>query len=170
MKATKKSTGGSSFHNVVVSATYTQLVSVLGSHHEYGGDKTTYEWNMETKNGDVFTVYDWKTYGINKDTVVGWHIGAQSQNISLDAYEEIIAALSSTFETQRSKVINTLDEFICIFDEFVKEVSTKNYRGTAADFESLRGVRERIKTYTEITEHEKTSVSEWKKNNVEVIK
>ena len=45
---------------------------------------------METNNGDVFTVYDWKEYRILKeDEIIQWHIGGMSKQITEQAKHEI---------------------------------------------------------------------------------
>lgn len=47
-----------------ISATYYQLLEVLGepTYNEPSGDeKTQLEWVVEFK-GNIFTIYDWKTY------------------------------------------------------------------------------------------------------------
>ena len=65
MTQTNKSTSGTSFHDTTISLTVHTLRKLLGTPtYEYntGRDKTNYEWKMETSDGDVFTVYDWKQY------------------------------------------------------------------------------------------------------------
>ena len=55
-----------------------------------GSDKTNFDWEMETNNGDVFTVYDWKEYRILKeDEIIQWHIGGMSKQITEQAKHEI---------------------------------------------------------------------------------
>jgi hypothetical protein len=49
---------------------------------------------METDEGNVFTIYDWKEYRkLNLDQKVEWHIGAKGQLTSITAKEEILKAL-----------------------------------------------------------------------------
>jgi hypothetical protein len=46
---------------------------------------------METIDGDVFTIYDWKEYRSLKLTeIINWHIGAKSRSISIQALDEIL--------------------------------------------------------------------------------
>lgn len=50
-----------------IDATYSQLLEVLGepTYDEPSGDeKTQMEWVVEFE-GDIFTIYDWKTYSRN---------------------------------------------------------------------------------------------------------
>ena len=97
MKPTKKSTMETSFHNVVVSATVRELRQVLGEpacEQNDGEDKVNFEWEMETKNGKVFTVYDWKEYRqIEEDEEIEWHIGGHCFMDTYTASEEITNAL-----------------------------------------------------------------------------
>lgn len=44
----------------------------------YNGDKTTYEFELETENGIPFTLYDWKEWQLCRDTKVYYHIGARN--------------------------------------------------------------------------------------------
>lgn len=98
MHATSKSTGGTSFHGTVVRASVNELTKVLGEpaySQNDGEDKVNFEWEMETKSGDVFTVYDWKEYrSISKDEVIEWHIGGFSKSTTEAAYTEIYEALN----------------------------------------------------------------------------
>ena len=96
MKKTKKSTSGTSFHDVTFEARINQLIGIFGEPSIYdnrGEYKCNFEWNLQTFSGDVFTVYDWKEYRkLEMDEVIKWHIGAFSRLISLDAKEEIVNA------------------------------------------------------------------------------
>ena len=100
MKQTKQSPVGTSYHMHTISATVNQLKSVLGE-PEYnpndGRDKVNFEWEMETDNGDVFTVYDYKEYRtISEDEIIEWHIGGKSSSVTALAQSEIKNALSET--------------------------------------------------------------------------
>jgi len=96
-KKTYQSTDGTSFHGVVIRATVNQLISAFGEPtivDNTGEDKTNFEWNMETNEGEVFCIYDWKEYRpIGRDEFVTWHIGAKSKSVSNDAEREILKAL-----------------------------------------------------------------------------
>ena len=94
MKATNKSINGTSFHDQVILETPANMIKFLGEPHEVGGDKTNMEWFMETEDGTVFTVYDWKNYGgIRMDQVVEWHIGGHSKTDTIKARQEIFDLL-----------------------------------------------------------------------------
>ena len=61
-KKTYKDTDGTSSHGVVIRATVDQLISAFGEptmEYNTGEDKTNFEWEMETNEGEVFCIYDW---------------------------------------------------------------------------------------------------------------
>lgn len=65
----------------VINATYRQLVDALGmpTFNEPSGDsKTQVEWVVEYK-GDIFTIYDWKTYDLlyTLEELDVFHIGSK---------------------------------------------------------------------------------------------
>ena len=56
----------------------------------YGGDKTNFEFELETEDGIAFTLYDWKEGDwVTKDTRLHYHIGARSADESKKALEDI---------------------------------------------------------------------------------
>lgn len=98
MRPTRRSTGGTSFHNTVFTATVADLRRILGEpayEGNDGDDKVNFEWEMETEDGEVFTVYDWKEYRrIDEDEAIDWHIGGHSQAVTAQALKEIINDLN----------------------------------------------------------------------------
>jgi hypothetical protein len=68
MKITNSSTNGTSFYDVTIKASVNQLINAFGE-PDYDGntgeDKVNFEWEMETEDGEVFTIYDWKTYDVD---------------------------------------------------------------------------------------------------------
>ena len=45
---------------------------------------------METNDGDVFTVYDWKEYrSLNENELIKWHIGGENRHVTERAAHEI---------------------------------------------------------------------------------
>ena len=97
MKPTTKSTNGTSFHDSVIRCSVETLRKVLGEptyDDNSGDDKVNYEWEIETSNGDVFTVYDWKEYRPLNDTdIIEWHIGGHNGNVTEKAKMEIREAI-----------------------------------------------------------------------------
>ena len=82
MKRTDKTANGTSFHDHTFTATVDDLRNVLGQpqfESNDGEDKNNFDWVMETQDGTVFTVYDWKEYRqLAEDEVIEWHIGGRS--------------------------------------------------------------------------------------------
>lgn len=97
MKATRKSSGGTSFHGTCITASVQVMKKVLGIptfEENSGSDKVNMEWVFETDNGDVFTIYDWKEYrSLNDEDMIEWHIGGRSKQITEKALSEINHAL-----------------------------------------------------------------------------
>ena len=97
MKRTDKIANGTSFHDHTFIATVSDLRHVLGEpdfESNDGEDKNNFDWIMETEDGEVFTVYDWKEYRpLPEDEVIEWHIGGRSGLITEKALLEIREAL-----------------------------------------------------------------------------
>ena len=56
--------------------------------------KVNFEWDMETDEGEVFTIYDWKEYRVlRSDEMITWHIGSKSKSDSNVAERELLKAL-----------------------------------------------------------------------------
>ena len=96
-KKTYKSTDGTSFHGTTIRATVNQLISAFGEPSDdsnTGEDKVNFEWEMETEDGEVFTIYDWKEgRPLRLDEYVVWHIGAKDKSTSNTAEDEILKKL-----------------------------------------------------------------------------
>ena len=94
MKTTLKSTNGTSFYDVTFKASVNQLIRIIGEPtmgDNTGKDKVNFDWWMETDNGDVFTIYDWKEYReLDLDENIEWHIGAHSKSASTVAKVELL--------------------------------------------------------------------------------
>lgn len=92
-KLSNKSATGTWFHGTTIIATPNQLIDALGEPQfgdNSGRDKTNFDWVCETRDGNVFTVYDWKEYKpLNMDSYYSFHIGAKSGSVSLKALTEI---------------------------------------------------------------------------------
>jgi hypothetical protein len=99
MKQTDKSANGTSFHDTTFIATVADLRKILGEpqcEQNDGQDKCNFDWTMETEDGTVFTVYDWKEYRkLKEDEDIEWHVGGHSGLDTMKALEEIEEALAS---------------------------------------------------------------------------
>ena len=98
MKPTTQSTGEISFHDTVINCSVATLRKVLGepvNECNDGQDKVNFDWDMETDNGDIFTVYDWKEYRtLNENEMIEWHIGGHSRRVTEQAKREIREAIA----------------------------------------------------------------------------
>ena len=95
-KKTYQITDGTSFYGIIIRASVDQLTKAFGEpeNNNTGEDKVNFVWDMETDEGEVFTIYDWKEYRVlRSDEFVTWHIGAKSESDSRIAQRELLKAL-----------------------------------------------------------------------------
>jgi len=96
-KQTNQSANGTSFHSATINASVNQLINTFGEptwQHNTGEDKVNFEWVLETDEGDVFTLYDWKEgRPLSSDETIEWHIGSHSREISGEAQYEVAKEL-----------------------------------------------------------------------------
>jgi hypothetical protein len=99
MKQTNKSANGTSFHDTTFTASVADLRKILGEpqcEQNDGRDKCNFDWTMETEDGTIFTVYDWKEYRrLEEDEDIEWHVGGHSGLDTRKALEEIGEALAT---------------------------------------------------------------------------
>ena len=99
MKQTNKSANGTSFHGTTFTSTVADLRKILGEpqcEQNDGQDKCNFDWTMETEDGTIFTVYDWKEYRpLKEDEEVEWHVGGYSGMNTEKALNEIADALNN---------------------------------------------------------------------------
>ena len=57
-------------------------------------EKVQYEWVFEGEDGNVFTLYDWKSSVIFDDKPISWNIGASSRLASLEGRNELIESIN----------------------------------------------------------------------------
>lgn len=97
MKTTNQSAIGTSFHDTYLTTTVNKLIAAIGEPkyvQNNGSDKVNFEWCLETDNGNVFTIYDWKEYRpIELDEEIEFHIGGKSASITNQVLLEINQAL-----------------------------------------------------------------------------
>jgi hypothetical protein len=101
-KKTNSSTDGTSFQGVTIKASVQDLINVLGEPYyndNTGECKVNFEWDLETDEGNVFTIYDWKEYRkLDLDEQIEFHIGSFSRSISSDAQYEVMRELGNYVE------------------------------------------------------------------------
>lgn len=89
-KLTNKSVAGTSYHGINIETTASKLNKLYGKGFTDGDGKTNREWNLETNDGNVFTIYDYKAYRkIKLSEVYPYHIGAMDESIAAKAKREI---------------------------------------------------------------------------------
>jgi hypothetical protein len=76
------SSDGTSLSGYLLGPSYVVLVKALGQptySDPSGDDKVQKEWRFEYK-GDVFIIYDWKTYDAEytMNELIRWHIGSKA--------------------------------------------------------------------------------------------
>jgi hypothetical protein len=96
MRKTNKSSSRTSFHDTTIGTTVHTLRKLLGIPYYEGNDgkdKTNFEWRCQTYSGDVFTVYDYKTYRpLNEHEIIEFHIGGHSKAVTEQAKKEMYDA------------------------------------------------------------------------------
>jgi len=96
-KLSEKNPTGTSFHMQTITCSYNELVVALGKpqvEDNCGQDKVNFEWICETKNGILFTIYDWKEYRtIHPNEEIEWHIGGESSIDTIKARKELEALI-----------------------------------------------------------------------------
>ena len=96
-KKTNSNVDGTSFYDVTFKASVQDLINAIGEPSYDGNtgvDKVNFEWAMETGEGYVFTVYDWKECRVvDVNEIIEWHIGAKSKSISNVVKDELVKEL-----------------------------------------------------------------------------
>lgn len=83
---------GTSWHGVTIVATLQDMLKILGEDYE-STDKTTHDWHCKTNDGEVFTVYNWKSGRPTLNQKVTWNIGGHSKESTEKAKRELSEAL-----------------------------------------------------------------------------
>ena len=93
VKTDKGIKAGSSWFGDLFITTYPKLIEILGQptfNDNTGQDKTNMEWVCESREGFVFTIYDWKEYEpLNEEYNYGFHIGGFSEKQTKIAKAEL---------------------------------------------------------------------------------
>ena len=91
-RKTNQNPSGTSFHDTVIYTTVNELLNLFPDSYSDGdgGYKVYHEFTLETDDGDVFTIYDWKEYeDRGKYTEIEFHIGGFNRRITEQAREEL---------------------------------------------------------------------------------
>ena len=84
---------GSSWFGDLIITNYPKLIEILGQptfDDNTGQDKTNMEWVCESREGFVFTIYDWREHEpLNEEYNYGFHIGGFSEEETKKAKAEV---------------------------------------------------------------------------------
>ena len=76
---------GTSYYGATIISSVNKIAEALGEPHYEDrcvDEKVSVEWDFETENGVVFTIYDWKEYSCpactNRDRKYAFHIGVKN--------------------------------------------------------------------------------------------
>lgn len=84
-----------------ISATYSELVAILGKPQFSDEYKVSSEWTLENESGDVITLYDWKETNLYAEDLPSveefrasaikhsFHVGARNKSIALAFIEAL---------------------------------------------------------------------------------
>ena len=90
---TNKRTNGTSYHGVLLITTPTKLNEILGTPTYFdntGEDKINMEYICETRDGTLFTIYDYRQNGpLNMEYNYGFHIGGFNEDDTEKAKAEL---------------------------------------------------------------------------------
>lgn len=92
--------GGSSLKGYLHNIKYSQLIRTIGQptfEEESGDGKVQFEWVFKF-NGEIFTIYDWKTYDIEYsiNELTTWNVGGKSNAYDFIDYIENLVKEKST--------------------------------------------------------------------------
>lgn len=108
-KLTTKKSGGTSFHDVVLTTTVEKLRKVLGNpqyESNDGRDESNFDWTCETKSKKIFTIYDWKHYRPIKETdEIEFHIGGHCAADCLEGLNEVRELLDTLAESEGDTLV-----------------------------------------------------------------
>lgn len=98
-RPTNKNTNLTSYHGYDIETTAEKLIALFPDSYfleNTGEDKTNIDFSLETEDGNVFTVYDWKMFRpISMTETIHFHIGSHSPAISAQAKNELETILNS---------------------------------------------------------------------------
>jgi len=92
-KVNSSKVNGTSFWGGTILCTKKELVENFGNPQSSTDDtweKVQNNWYLETTQGIVFTIYDWKEYReYQDDEIIEWHVGSFTKDDTLQALLEI---------------------------------------------------------------------------------
>jgi hypothetical protein len=97
LKNAGKKTNGTSYHGITIKASANELMILAENNGcEYAdnsgdvNEKSQYDFDFETPEGVVFTVYDWKEYReFDVHELLRWHIGGNTEKATRVGLKEL---------------------------------------------------------------------------------
>lgn len=115
-KPTAQSTNLTSYFFVDVPATPAELMRLFPESFDgdnCGDDKVNISFKLETEDGRVFTMYDWKYYRpLDMDETVYWHIGGFDEESTVQGAKEVCDLLGRDFVTSTNYLKIVLDKAV----------------------------------------------------------
>ena len=112
LKNIKEGGNGTWFHDVTIEATANEMKAIAKNNNckywdNYGAinDKSQFDFNFETEEGVVFTVYDWKEYRhYDLDDTLFWHIGGYTKAATQAGSKELLTHLKDIRNGFKEKI------------------------------------------------------------------
>ena len=77
-RAEQVQANGTSYHGHTIKAKLNELKELFGEPFYGDDDKVKYDWTLQTHDGVIFTIYDWKKRSFDEDQEIEWHIGGHN--------------------------------------------------------------------------------------------
>ena len=112
LKNIKEGGNGTWFHDVTIEATANEMKAIAKNNNckywdNYGAinDKSQFDFEFETEEGVVFTVYDWKEYRhYDLDDTLFWHIGGYTKAATQAGSKELLTHLKDIRNGFKEKI------------------------------------------------------------------
>ena len=100
-----------------ITTSYFNLVNLLGEPTSKRGDKVLCEWVIESNEGNIATIYDYKSDTNDVALVTEWHLGGNKDSLPLieEIKNKIEAGLKKENENEKKKFNSTKENEQFIF-------------------------------------------------------
>lgn len=81
-----------------IEARYNDLAELFGEPVTIADDKVAVEWTFVNEDGDIVTLYDWKSDDLSFKTSLKpyiFHIGAKNRSVAWDFQDELFSLLKN---------------------------------------------------------------------------
>lgn len=86
-------------------------------------------------------------------------MNSNNNNNNNTATMKVGKSKGKTFKQRKEDILTKLDAFMHEYEKFTNHVSPRNWRSTGTHFTELRGMRNSIQTFEEITEEQKAEIA-----------